>query len=201
MEAGYLWKIQADTYERELERYGFEAIEPAEALFYHDSESVLAFLDQTEGDTREELRWQWGIRAIDALLDSFEFDFQRKLDLLKPLRDSFAKEFNLDVPLKQQLDKKYRLHRTTLQHLLANNLSMDSDTLSTILTIKSANIRPIALQLSATHPPSKVAYWVSSYLHMLVNRLIPSEQRLHELVIYDFLCRHYQSSLYLEVAL
>lgn len=201
LEAGSLWKIQADTYERELERYGFEAIESAEELFYHDSESILAFLDQTEGDAREEVRWQWGIRAIDALLDSFEFDSQRRLDLMKSLRNSFAQEFRMDISLKQQLDKKYRLHRTALRQLLANNLSTDNDPLSIILTTKSANIRPIALQLSATYPASKIAYWMSSYLHMLINRLIPSEQRLHELVIYDFLCRHYQSSLYLEVAL
>lgn len=201
LEANYLWKIQADTYERELERYGFEAIAPAEALFYHDSEAVLAFLDQTEGDAREELRWLWGMRAIDALLDSFQMDTQQKLDLLTPLRESFAKEFNRDVPLKQQLDKKYRLHRPALQLLLANTLSTINDPLSTILTTKSANIRAIALQLSSTYSSTKVNHLVSSYIHMLVNRLIPSHQRLHELVMYDFLCRHYQSSKYLEVAL
>jgi len=29
--------------------------------------------------------------------------------------------------------------------------------------------------------------------HMLLNRLIPANQRLHELLIYDFLFRHYKS--------
>ncbi|AEI48871.1 lantibiotic dehydratase [Runella slithyformis] len=201
LEARYLWKIQVDTYERELERYGFEAIAQAEELFYHDSEAVLAFLDQTEGDAREELRWLWGMRAIDVLLDSFQMDTQQKLDLLTSLRESFAKEFNLDIALKQQLDKKYRLHRASLQHLLTKDPSVECDPLSIILTTKSANILPVALQLSAAYAPSKITYWMSSYIHMLVNRLIPSEQRLHELVMYDFLCRYYQSSKYLEVAL
>lgn len=196
----YVWKIQTDTYQRELERYGFEAIAQAEELFYHDSEAVVAFLEQTEGDAREELRWRWGMQSIDALLDSFELDSQRKLDLLKTLRNSFAKEFNLDMPLKQQLDKKYRLHRTALQPLLAQDLSVNGELLSGILLTKSAHIRPLAHQLSATYPPSKVAYWLSSYIHMMLNRLIPSQQRLHELVMYDFLCRYYQSSLYLESA-
>ena len=31
---------------------------------------------------------------------------------------------------------------------------------------------------------------VASHIHMMVNRLFKSEQRLHELIIYDFLFRH-----------
>jgi hypothetical protein len=36
---------------------------------------------------------------------------------------------------------------------------------------------------------------VGSYVHMHINRLMPTNQRLHELLIYDFLARHYQSAV------
>lgn len=201
LEANYLWKIQADTYERELERYGFEMIEPTETLFYHDSEAIVAFLDQTEGDLREEVRWLYGIRAIDALLDSFAFDFEQKFDLLNSLRNSFAQEFHMDLALKQQLDHKYRLHCSTIQGILSDKHANLSPFFGDILTTKSANIASIVDEIIHSTSPSQVAHCLGSYIHMLLNRLIPAHQRLHELVIYDFLCRHYQSSLYLELCL
>lgn len=201
LEANYLWKIQADTYERELERYGFEVIELAETLFYYDSEAIVAFLDQTEGDLREEVRWLYGMRAIDALLDSFDFDFQQKIDLLNSLRNSFAREFNMDVALKQQLDHKYRLHRSTIRDIFSDYPANLPPFLLVILSAKSANIASIVDEIIHSSYPSQVAHWLGSYIHMLLNRLIPAHQRLHELVIYDFLCRHYQSSLYLELCL
>lgn len=36
---------------------------------------------------------------------------------------------------------------------------------------------------------------VQSYIHMHVNRLIRSSQRLHELVLYDLLRRYYEGQL------
>lgn len=36
---------------------------------------------------------------------------------------------------------------------------------------------------------------VSSYIHMAVNRLMPSQQRLYEMVQYDFLYKYYRSKL------
>ncbi|MCU0341138.1 MAG: lantibiotic dehydratase, partial [Spirosomaceae bacterium] len=78
VEMDYLYKIQTDTYIRELERYGFEQIEEAEALFHGQSESVLAFLAETEGDLRDEIRWQWGVAAIDGFLDLFDYTLSQK---------------------------------------------------------------------------------------------------------------------------
>jgi hypothetical protein len=38
---------------------------------------------------------------------------------------------------------------------------------------------------------------VTSYLHMLVNRVFKSNQRKAELVIYDFLCQYYTTKFIL----
>jgi len=39
--SGLVWKVQADTYNRELERYGATAIELSETLFWHDIKAVI----------------------------------------------------------------------------------------------------------------------------------------------------------------
>src|SRR5205807_10366290 len=45
LDDGRLWRVQLDTYEREVERYGGpEAIELAEKLFHADSEAVLQLI-------------------------------------------------------------------------------------------------------------------------------------------------------------
>ena len=57
--------------------------------------------------------------------------------------------------------------------------------------------RPIRIRAGLSQGPTEVALddLLGAYLHMLLNRLLPTEARLHELVLYDFLHRHYQASL------
>ena len=59
--------------------------------------------------------------------------------------------------------------------------------------------RPLGQQLAAlaaagrlTHTPQDL---LQSYIHMHVNRLIRSSARLHELVLYDLLRRHYDGQI------
>jgi len=183
--ARYLWKIQTDTYQRELERYGATTMEDSEFLFCHHSEAVLTFLAQQEShDTREALRWLWGAKAINELLDDFGFELSEKLSLLQQLKESFAAEFQMDTSLKQQLDKRYRLYRSALEATLAEsqeNLTSQKETIAKIRCLIPTSLSKASL--------------LGSYIHLLLNRLIPAQQRLHELVVYDFLYRYYVSCL------
>ena len=53
LEDGRLWRLQLDTYEREVERYGGSAgIVLAEKLFHLDSEAVLEMLGLFPEDAR-----------------------------------------------------------------------------------------------------------------------------------------------------
>jgi thiopeptide-type bacteriocin biosynthesis protein len=101
-----------------MERYGSNTIGLAESLFYHDSVSCLQMLMHTEGDERENLRWLWGLRAIEELLSRFEYSVQKKLVLLENLKNSFATEFHVDKPVKRQLDDKYRNNRQMINEVM-----------------------------------------------------------------------------------
>lgn len=198
-DAKYIWKIQTETYVRELERYGFENITLSEKLFFYDSQSILFFLESTEGDERENIRWLCGIRAIDDLLNSFQVNLLDKLALMESLKNSFGREFGIDLALKQQIDKKYRENRPAIEAIL----NIESEAVSQFtempmaLSEKSVQIKPIVDEILNYHHQKQLhislSNLLSSHIHMLLNRLIPANQRLHELLIYDFLFRYYKS--------
>jgi thiopeptide-type bacteriocin biosynthesis protein len=195
----YIWKIQTETYVRELERYGFENITLSEKLFYFDSQSILFFLESTEGDEREHIRWLWGTRAIDDLLSNFQVNLLDKLALMEALKNSFGREFGIDLALKQQIDKKYRENRPAIEAILniENEVISQFSEIPILLREKAVHIKPIVDEILNCHHQKQLHVSVynllSSHIHMLLNRLIPANQRLHELLIYDFLFRHYKS--------
>jgi len=197
--SGYIWKLQLDTYTREIERYGSNTIEAAETFFHHDSRALLKMLDNTWGDERETLRWAWGMRSVEELLNSFQFLPEEKLELLTHLKDSFGKEFNMGKPLRSQLTDKYRTHRSLIGLMMDPDMDPGSEVypLLLILREKSAALQAPMEDLLELHGKGELEMplfqLAGSYIHMLLNRLTTSNPRLHELVIYDFLFRHHQS--------
>lgn len=184
-----IWKLQTDTYKRELERYGYEAIEPSELLFHYDSQMYLDFLDSIEGDERESIKWVWGIKSIDSLLTLAGLSLKGKKELLESLRNSFANEFKMDQALKSQLDKKYRESRGQIVNFLTKNVSTNN-----INEAYNNEISECLRQIeSIINEKGVYIETLGSYIHMMVNRLISSGQRLHELLMYDFLHRYYTS--------
>ncbi|PJJ47720.1 lantibiotic dehydratase [Hymenobacter chitinivorans] len=186
---GYIWKTQIDTYRRELERYGSSSMELSESLFFENSRAVLSMLAETAGDDSANL-WVWGLHQIDELLDAFDCPLAEKLALLHSLKESFGREFGMDKNLKLQLDAKYRSFRPTIQQALWQQTLSDG-------TTHKQRVRSIAQQINALGRQGELEVerpnLLSSYIHMLLNRLIPVDARLHEMVLYDFLHRQYQS--------
>lgn len=198
---GAIWKTQTDSYCRELERYGHHSIEQAETLFFHDSMSVLEMLENTWGDKREEVRWLWSLRAIDELLDVFGYTPEGKQKLTEILKDSFATEFNADKFLKTQLNNKYRENRKEIEEVMDRQCDAGSALypILALLADKNKALQPVAAQIlemkAAGTLERSLDDLMFSYIHMLVNRTIPSKARLHELVIYDLLHQYYRSQI------
>ncbi len=200
-ESGYAWKLHTDAYVRELERYGSGTIALAEDFFYYDSTAVLQLLHHTEDNDREQLRWLWALKAIDDLLQGFKLLLPDKMTLLQQLKEGFMEEFKADKSLKTQLSAKYRLYKDKLEILLGNDGSQPAEegwtNLLAILADKAASMTGVAdtlLQLQAENRLEvPLRDLLGSYIHMLVNRIITSSSRLHELVLYDMLYTYYRS--------
>jgi thiopeptide-type bacteriocin biosynthesis protein len=200
-ENGLIWKVQTDTYQREIERYGQNAMLLGEQIFYYDSKCIVDLLDMIDGDEGEEIRWLFAIRMVDTLLVDFNYSEEQKRDLLEDLKTSFALEFNMNKDLKRQLDKKFRTYRISIVDILdvKNDKTSELKTLFEILNKKSIHIKPIVNQILELHQnnqlPLSLNNLLASYIHMLLNRLFKNKQRLHEMVVYDLMWRTYRSEI------
>jgi lantibiotic biosynthesis protein len=201
IDSGVVWRMQLDTYDREIERYGGgDGIEIAEAVFAADSEAVLAILTMCRGDEAAQLRWKLALVGIDRLLSDFGLNVLQRYSLMVRLRDGFASEAAADNALKKRIGAKFRTQRVALRELLSPtdspNLATDglANGLAAIHTRSQRN-KPLAAELAEACARRKVALpvadIVSSYVHMHVNRMLGTQPRRHEVVLYDLLSRHY----------
>lgn len=194
VDEGRVWRVQLDTYEREVERYGGpEGMLLAERLFHEDSEAVLTILEMLEGDEGADIRWRLTLRGIDMLLDDLGFDAATKLRVLSGMRESFTREFGGGKGLRVQLDVRLREERRSLFPLLDPAGDQESPLAPAleILHRRSEKNAPIIAELKRLESEGKLtsslADMAPSYVHMHVNRMIRSAARAHELVLYDFL--------------
>ncbi len=191
--AGIVWKVQFDTYEREIERYGGpEAMELVEEIFFRDSEAVVAMLESCSGDAGSSLRAPLMAASINALLADFGHDPAGRLRLAEASRDHLAKLYQYDA-LREPLAARFRRERGAFQRLLDDPASVPA------LEHRSRTIAGAAGELFARerrgrlHMPLQAI--LPSLAHMFVNRLSRSAGPEHELVLYDYLVQLYRSQM------
>src|SRR5262249_40234366 len=199
LDDGRLWRVQLDTYEREVERYGGpEGILLAERMFHIDSEAVLAVVAMLAGDAGADARWRLALRGIDMLLADLRLGVDARRTLMRRVRDAFAKEFQADTALKHQLGVKYRQGRKGLEALL--DPTRDAEGVLApgleVLRRRSERLAPVAAELEACERAGRLDLplgdLASSHIHMHANRLLRSDHRRQELVLYNFLARLYE---------
>ena len=198
LKSNLIWNIQLDTYRPEIERYGGKKnIKLSEDLFFHDSKMIAKFISLIEGEQGEEIRWLFSLKAIDSFLDDFDFTIQEKLNLLSNLKNGYAHEFGMSKPLKKQLNEKYRDNREKIDFFLSPAFSNNPDLMQIqkLLDEKKKNSSETVQKIINVTKKSKIEIngLLNSYIHMTMNRIFKSKGRVHELVLYDFLYRHYQS--------
>ena len=192
-----VWKIQIDTYNRELERYGENTILISETIFFYDSILIVNLLEQISQD--EELRWQFSLKIIDNLLNNFKFSIDEKLIFMELLKTGFATEFGSNKELNKQIDSKYRKFKHTIQEILFDDISEPNEyseikNLFVDFNINISSHIGILLDLNKSNLLMiNINSLLSSYIHMSMVRLFKSNNRLHEMIVYDFLYRYYKS--------
>jgi len=195
-----LWRLQLDTYEREVERYGGpEGIALVERLFGIDSEAVLDLLELLEGDEGADVRWRLTLLGIDRLLADLGLDAAGKLGVLERLSRSFWREFKGDKSMRVQLDQRLRTDRKSLALLLDGDPEASAPFAPALALFdrRSRDVAPIVAELvcreTAGRLTTPLREMAASFVHMHVNRFIRSAARAHEMVLYDFLYQLYAS--------
>lgn len=189
-----VWDVTLNSYNREIERYGENSMEYSETIFFYDSVMVADYLNKFDD---EMLRWLFSLKAIDSHLDLFQYNLNEKLDLLKALSQGFKNEFVQSKRINQSINDRYRLYREKIGKIL--DKSDDFKMLYEVLENKNKSLKRIAELIIDLDKKNKLIVDFndlnSSYIHMLMNRLFPTDNRKMEMICYDFLHRYYKSKI------
>jgi thiopeptide-type bacteriocin biosynthesis protein len=197
---GRLYRLEIGTYDREVERYGGpRGVVVAERLFQADSEAVLRILEAF-GDDAPDARWRLALLGVDRLLDDAGFTVAEKSELVAAMRGGAMEQLGEGKPLRLQLDRDFRARRQELEALFDQaRLPSDLEAGRAALAERSRRSAPSWAELrrleSAEELTSPLAAIVPSLVHMNVNRLIHASAQAHEIVLYDYLARLYESAL------
>lgn len=197
MAEGLLNNVMCDTYRRELERYGENTMELSELFFCIDSRHILGLLDKLQHfDSPEQVRWQISLRLLDDLSEAAGYDIVTRSRLMEKISRSFITEFMCDKqPYSGQLNNKYRVSKPLIEHVMRRG-SLPA-VLENRLDSRKKELEPIFQQIDEMNRQSRLQVpldrLLTSYMHMTMNRWFRSKNRVYELVIYNFLARHYKS--------
>jgi thiopeptide-type bacteriocin biosynthesis protein len=195
---GNIWRIQLDTYEREIERYGgAEGIIAAEALFCADSDAALEVVSAEAAPTAPDTQLRWAAVGTDALLSDFDLTTRERASLLAALAASYQEEFAIGAAERAWLGDRFRVERWNLAPLFHGAHADFPGT--AIFARRSERNRPIVEQFRRLVHTGVLALPIQALLpslvHMHVNRLIETDWRWHELLLYDMLARWYGAQL------
>lgn len=193
--SGEISSIQTDIYNREIERYGSAAIEDAETLFYRNSELAVQCLSY---DDEEKIISS--LFYIDKLLEKLNLSIYERMKWVNNYNIAFKKEFIADKRLNSQLDKKYRAFKPQFMDFIQSEGFAEER----VLIISNLDEMALILQNIIYHNENQVLEvsmesFFKSFFHMNINRLFVSNQRVFEMVIYDYLYRYYKTLHYLAI--
>jgi class I lanthipeptide synthase len=114
-----LRRVQLDTYDREIERYGGpEEFILSEQLFTADSQAVLEIVETLGDEALADARWRLAIPGMDVLLDDLGLGLEERAAVMKTVHESFAREHRADQKLLRQIGDRYRAEPAVLEPLL-----------------------------------------------------------------------------------
>lgn len=200
--SGHVWKVQVDTYVREIERYGGdEGMAVSEEIFWRDSEAVTELLTLLPGDSGLDARWRIGLLSWDMLLSDLGFDLADKIEFTGSMREDALRAMDERTAMKRALGARFRQERKQLESLFDWRDRGGGGFLEEAIAVlrnRSARLGP-AMDLVRSHfqdgrmsIPRRA--FAASHLHMHANRLLRSSHRQQEFVMHDFLNRLYVSS-------
>lgn len=175
-------KIELDVYNRELERYGQMNMLNCEHMFYMDSDFIMRYLKKTKCANDE--RWLVAIGYIYNMTDSAGYSLDDKIRFTKTMADGYYTEmYGQDSEPSKKLNKLYR------------------DKRAVITSMFRAGGKPSWWRKQEKYIRSGIKNFkggieedvLASIIHMHVNRMFRTKQRLVEMVLYYYLHKFLES--------
>jgi thiopeptide-type bacteriocin biosynthesis protein len=182
-------EYQADTYRREMERYGVDVIDLVEGFFHGSSELVIRYIKISKLKSFKNSYHSMALVSVAYLLNNFLPDINIRITFLEQMVQTFYSEFSNDKSLKIELDQKYREIKKEIAGLLPHQEYYEKLKLmrwSDIFELKTNAILNVASGFTAKRKNQLLA----DLIHMHLNRIFIDRQRNQELIIYYCLYKY-----------
>jgi len=176
LKEGKISDLQLKPYNREVFRYGTVTMDNTESIFCLDSNYVLKLLNK-QSPTTELYR-----HAIDLLLDimdSLAIDIKTQINFTKSIADSMGSEQHINTEGFKKINEYFKTE-------ILNTPAMRLTKAESSSYIKFRN-RIIDHLKSLQHEIRLKT--LADLFHMHVNRLFNQDQRMHEMVIYQYVVK------------
>ncbi|SEQ97136.1 lantibiotic dehydratase [Neolewinella agarilytica] len=193
LEHQFIWKIQVDTYRRELERYAGPNLAAGEALFAVDSKMVMSVKNLLVSEVQKDLEWLVMLSVMNIYLEVFGLKDADARAFLKERRETFSYLFNTNKLQKRDLVQRYLNHRPQIEEALQHNRypfeqeallhSILAEFKDELTTVYDEGIAPLDKDLRAE--------LLQSYVHMFILRFSRAKNKIHEHVLFFILERYY----------
>jgi thiopeptide-type bacteriocin biosynthesis protein len=168
-----VWKMEAATYVREIERYGEAYMQLTEDVFFYDSLLFLACMEDKLFRADQQVRFMAAVKNIDKWLSLFNMSTEERVVFCTRMSGAFSGEYGTGV--RQAFDDRYREWKRSVAHFL------EGRKLETVFKERENQLQKLALPIEH----------ITSYIHMSMNRWFATEQRLMEYMAYHFCGRYY----------
>lgn len=175
-----IFRVQLDTYEREIERYqAIGDVNAVERLFTADSRAALDILALATGEDALP-RWRAILRTWETICTAFGLTPRQSACVLREQRDRYLRENGIASPA--LLGAKFREMKPELALPMGNAFTAQQlERICTDLSIAMTNVLRESRGAAAQILPS--------LLHMHANRVLGADSRREEMVICDVLSR------------
>lgn len=182
-------EYQADTYRRELERYGADIIEQVEDLFCVSSELIVAFIRRSLAKGFMFSYHSLAFVTVCSMVEACWVLLEDQILFLQQMSGSFYAEFSTDKLLRVDLDRKYRSIKSEISGLLKNDRYFRA-----LRIMKWADCFRLTqnrlLAAAEAFAADRKTQLLADLIHMHLNRLFTEKQRNQELVIYYCLYKY-----------
>lgn len=184
---GLSYRVQIDTYEREIERYGENTIEAIESFFYVDSYYMIKLLKLSNTD--ESKKMIIAIAVIDDILGISNFKTTQKKEFLEYQIEGFKKEFGINSKSIKYLDSKYRTNKVLIENIIEKKGHIYSEYQD--ILFKRCNAIKKIMQILITMDENIIYNVLPSLTHMTINRLFSEKSRFVEMEVYYLMRKYY----------
>jgi len=187
LEKGIICKIVAETYNRELERYGEQNIEEIETIFSVNSWYTLCFLKANP--VFNEQKWLQSATIIDRQLCELNFNMWERHKFCEHALSLLNKKLGVTQETKKKLQEIFKKYVYRDEFIFEN--------VKSTLTQVSYDRMLISTQtvVSKMNEGAKRDF-ILNILHMAMNRIFPFSQNVYELIIYDYMNCYYKMKIH-----